>query len=170
MYRIHISVPIDFSATTVGTVGAPGLQLQNSQLFLFDAAGFGVYGRDDDTGTFRTTLPAANALGPQIAGDYFLVITGFNRDPISAGGLIFPSSPNATLFGPTGPGGALSVSGYNGLEAALASRGNYTINLTGAEFASVATIPEPGTVLLFCVSVFGVVVVRVGGFLKARRN
>src|SRR5256885_13260913 len=46
MYRIHISIPSAFSATTVGTVGAVGTQLQNSQLFLFNAAGFGVYGRD----------------------------------------------------------------------------------------------------------------------------
>src|SRR5882762_7344358 len=64
MYRIHISGPTSFSATTVGTGGT----LVDTQLFLFDAGGLGVYGRDDDLGTARTTLPAGNALGPQAAG------------------------------------------------------------------------------------------------------
>jgi hypothetical protein len=67
----------------VCTVGATGTQLQNSQLFLFNAAGLGAYGRDDDPGTFRTTLPAGSALGPQTAGDYFLVISGFDRAAIA---------------------------------------------------------------------------------------
>jgi len=161
MYRIHISTPSTFSATTVGTVGLPGTQLQNSQLFLFNAAGLGVYGRDDDPGTFRTTLPAGSLLGPQIPGDYFLAISGFARDPVSPGGLIFPSSPNTTLFGPTGPGGTQPISGWTGLEAAFASRGNYRIDLTGAEFVSVSTlVPEPGTLLLFAAGLFGILALR----------
>src|SRR5207302_10698006 len=69
LYRIHISTPSTFSATTLGTVGLPGTQLPNSQLFLFNAAGLGVYGRDDNPGTFRTTLPAGSP-GPQVEGDY----------------------------------------------------------------------------------------------------
>jgi hypothetical protein len=169
MYRIHISVPGDFSATTVGTVGTPGLQLQNSELFLFNAAGLGVYGRDDNAGTARTTLPAGNSLGPQTAGDYFLVITGFNRDPVSAAGLVFPDSPNATLFGPTGPGGSLAISGYTGLETALASRGNYSVNLTGAEFVSAAAIPEPGTVVLLGISFVLVMLRRRDLFHSAKK-
>ena len=161
MYRLHISMPSTFSATTVGTNGAIGLQLQNSQLFLFNAAGLGVYGRDDNPSTFRTTLPAGSLLGPQIPGDYFLAISGFARDPVSPGGLIFPSSPNTTLFGPTGPGGALPVNGWTGLEAATASRGNYRIDLTGAEFVSVSTlVPEPGTLLLFAAGLFGILALR----------
>ncbi len=165
MYRIHISTPSTFSATTVGTIGAIGLQLQNSQLFLFNAAGLGVYGRDDNPGTFRTTLPANSPLGPQVPGDYFLAISGFDRDPVSPGGLIFPSSPNATLFGPTGPGGTQPISGWTGLDAALASRGNYRIDLSGAQFASLAApVPEPGTLLLLAAGLFGILALRRCGF------
>ena len=161
MYRLHISAPSTFSATTVGTIGASGLQLQNSQLFLFNAARLGVYGRDDDPGTFRTTLPAGSPLGPQLPGDYFLAISGFARDPVSPGGLIFPSSPSTTLFGPTGPGGTQPISGWTGLEAALASRGNYRIDLTGAQFASLAApVPEPGTLLLLAAGLFAILALR----------
>lgn len=144
MYEIQISDPATFSATTVGTGGT----LSDTQLFLFDAGGFGVYGRDDNPGTPRTTLPSGEPLGPQVAGDYFLAITGFNRDPVSSGGLIFPDSPRSTLFGPTGPGGGATISGYTGLEG-TSGRGTYTINLTGAEFVSSSVaIPEPATALL----------------------
>lgn len=101
LYRIHIPVSGAFSATTVGTGGT----LIDTQLFLFDLAGLGIYGRDDNPGTARTTLPAGSPLGPQLAGDFFLAITGFNLDPVNAGGRIFPDTPRATLHGPTGPGG-----------------------------------------------------------------
>ena len=155
MYRLHIPVPGAFSATTVGTIGT----LVDTQLFLFDVGGFGVYGRDNDPGTARTTLPAGSLLGPQSAGDYFLAISGFNRDPVSPGGLIFPTSPGATLFGPSGPGGALAISGWTGLEG-FSGRGSYTINLTGAEFAAAAAVPEPGTLLLLGASLLGLIALR----------
>jgi hypothetical protein len=162
MYRIHLSVPSAFSATTVGTVGNPGLQLQNSQLFLFNEDGFGVYGRDDNPGTPRTTLPAGSPLGPLLPGDYFLAISGFDRDPMSAGGEIFPDTPNNIVHGPTGPGGTQPVSGWTGLAAALASRGNYRIDLTGAEFVGPAVTPvvEPATLILMGLGLFGLLFVR----------
>jgi len=84
MYRIHISNPAAFSATTVGTVGTLG----DTQLFLFDLAGMGVYANDDNVGT-RSTLPAGNINGPTTVGDYFIVITSWDTDPTSVGGADF---------------------------------------------------------------------------------
>ena len=67
-----------FSASTVGTPGTLG----DTQLFLFDAMGFGVLGNDDASGaTLRSTL--SGTLAP---GTYYLGISGFDVDPVSAGG------------------------------------------------------------------------------------
>ena len=94
MYRIHISTPLTFSATTVGTVGLAGTQLENTELFLFNAAGIGVYGRDDDPGTARTTLPAGSLLGPLVPGDFFLQTR-------SAAGRVWRKRPAAATTGST---------------------------------------------------------------------
>src|SRR5262245_62140467 len=58
LYRIHISSPSTFSATTVGAGGT----LIDSQLFLFDSAGMGIYANDDQIGGggTRSTLPAGH--------------------------------------------------------------------------------------------------------------
>ncbi len=145
MYRIHIPVPGAFSATTFGTGGT----LVDTQLFLFDAAGFGVYANDDVPGSPRSRLPAGHPLGPPGAADYFLAISGSGRNPVSAGGLIFPTSPKTGVLGPAGLGGGMPISGWTGFHP---RRGTYTINLTGAEFASAAVpapaVPAPATLLL----------------------
>jgi hypothetical protein len=137
MFGIHISSPAAFSATTVGGAGF------DTQLFLFNAAGIGIYANDDSVGT-RSTLPAGHANSPTTTGLYYLAISQYNRDPFSSGGLIFPNSPFTGVFGPTGPGGALPVNSWSGSGA----RGTYTITLTGASFSNVATTPEPSSLLL----------------------
>ena len=152
MYLIFISTPAGFSATTVGTPGTLG----DTQLFLFSAAGLGVYANDDSSGggTVRSLLPAGHALSPAAPGLYYLVITGFDRDPTSAGGEIFPDTPFSAVHGPTGPGGAAALTGYNSING---STGTYTINLTGAGFANgAANIPEPATILLLGSGLMGV--------------
>jgi hypothetical protein len=151
MYLIFISTPAAFSATTVGTAGT----LVDTQLFLFNAAGLGVYGNDDDPSgtTTRSTLPAGHALSPTTPGLYYLAISSFNRDPTSAGGLIFPSTPFTAVVGPTGPGGGSAVTGWTG----TGGTGTYTINLTGANFPDgTANIPEPTTMLLLGTGLAGV--------------
>jgi hypothetical protein len=148
MFLIFISNPATFSATTVG----PGGTLDDTQLFLFNAGGLGVYANDDSVGV-RSTLPAGNPNGPLVAGLYYLVISSYNNDPTSAGGLIFPSTPFTSVFGPTGPGGALPISGWSG----SGGTGTYTINLTGASF-----VPEPGSAALLGVSLLLL------GFLRRR--
>ncbi len=85
-------------------------------------------------------------------GIYYLVITGFNVDPTSVWGLIFPNTFNAVV-GPTGPGGGSPITGYSG----TSGTGSYTINLTGAQFVDGgAAIPEPATLLLLGTRLAGV--------------
>jgi Ca2+-binding RTX toxin-like protein len=132
MYRIGITGGGTFSATTVGTPGT----LSDTQLFLFDASGFGVEANDDcpGTGSVRSCLPAGG-LSPSAGGIYYLAISSFDRDPVSPGGLIFPSFPFDGVFGPTGPGGGQAISGWSG----SGGSGTYTIQLTGATFITMGS-------------------------------
>jgi hypothetical protein len=139
MYKFAIVDPAHFSATTVGQPGS----LVDTQLFLFDENGRGVYANDDANGlTKRSTLPAGSPFGPDHPGIYYLAISAFDRDPVSlpTNGLIFPSFPVTGVFGPTGPGGAFPVTDWQG---GATGTGSYFILITGA-----ALIPEPSSLLL----------------------
>ncbi|PSR19008.1 hypothetical protein C8255_04480 [filamentous cyanobacterium CCP3] len=139
LFQIFISGDQPFSATTVSSetllglpiddaLGIPTDLLQDPQLFLFDAAGNGVYGNDDLFGSAQATLPSGTVvLKP---GIYYLAISGFDYDPISAVGEIFPDSSFDGILLPTGPGGDLPLAGFAGEDA---SSGAYTIALTGAQ-------------------------------------
>jgi PEP-CTERM motif len=149
MYRIYIDGGRTFSATTVGGVGF------DSELFLFDGSGKGVYANDDVA--FRdfapSTLPAGNPLTPITAGHYYLAITQCCSAPISAAGQIFTVvGPNhRAVSGPTGAGGDLPVTGYSGLFSQIPTVGApYQIFLTGAHFtaAPVSAVSEPHTFAL----------------------
>jgi hypothetical protein len=58
-------------------------------LWLFDCAGLGVAANDDFTGLLSQLSFAA--LG---AGDYYIAVSRFSRQPLSAGGAIFPDVVN----------------------------------------------------------------------------
>lgn len=148
MYLIFIDGGGTFSATTVGQPGT----LFDSQLFLFDSTGRGVYANDDDgsaggIGEFRSTLPANHALTPRTPGLYYLVITNSGVYPTSAPAvLIFPNINTGPTFqtavvGPTGPGGGSPITGYSLTTAA--GIGTYTIALTGA-----SGIPAPASLVI----------------------
>ncbi|MBC7834767.1 MAG: hypothetical protein H7Y88_06660 [Phycisphaerales bacterium] len=134
LFCIHIDDPSIFSAT--------GVSLFDTQLFLFDMAGFGVVANDD--GTFIGSpgiLPLGSVTTP---GDYLIAISSFDYDPTSAGGLIFPSTPFTGVFGPTGPGGGGALTGFTGGGGGI---GAYAIELTGASPCG-AVIPLPSAGLM----------------------
>jgi hypothetical protein len=114
-----------FSATVVAPISADG----DSQLFLFDSTGRGIFANDDYlvlSGPSRITADLA-------AGQYFLAISSFDDDPINGPlftDLIFPTFPADELMqvGPFVPGGP-PISGWNDLGGDGFS---YTINLTNA--------------------------------------
>ncbi len=132
MYRICVTGGRSFSATTLDT----GTEL-DSQLFLFDSAGRGVYANDDtdNPSTLWSDLPPGTAEGsdtgssPDAPGVYFLAISGFDSDPVdSNGNLIFPSEPFNQVHGPNDPSAV--IAGWDG----GGGNGPYSIVLTGARF------------------------------------
>lgn len=152
LFKIFISGDQPFSATTLSpetlldlpidnTLGIPTGLLEDPQLFLFDAMGKGVFGNDDLFGSTQSTLPSmANPLSP---GIYFLAISGFGYNPVSAGGDIFANASFDGILPPTGPGGELPLVGFAGESL---SSGSYTIALTGAQTIPPAAPPvvSPG--------------------------
>jgi len=140
MYWIQLTGGGTFSAS------APSLSpsLRDPQLFLFDFSGFGIYANDDGLPALGAFLPAAHPLTPTSGGLYLLAISGYNTDPISVGGLIFPSSPFAPVYGPSGSGGGSPLSGWTG----GGDTGSYTVSFTGAQ--AVET-PEPSTTLFISI-------------------
>lgn len=149
LFQIFISGEQPFSATTLSAetllglpidsaLGIPTSLLEDPQLFLFDAAGNGVYGNDDLFGSAQATLPSRSE--PLTPGVYFLAIAGFDYDPISAAGEIFPDTSSDSILLPTGPGAGSPLVGFAG-EAAPS--GAYTIALTGAQ--TIAPPPPAAT-------------------------
>lgn len=146
MYQIYIANPAVFLATTTGGT------TDDTQLFLFDINGFGVAHNDDNpSGGLQSRLTGLFVPAP---GLYYLAVSKYNRDPYSAGGLIWANSPFSTERAPDGPGAADALSTWSGTTSA--SSASYSIFLEGAEFA----IPAPGAVALL----------GLGGLLVGRRR
>lgn len=133
MFRIYISDPGSFSATTVG--GASW----DTQLFLFDPDGRGVAHNDDSpSGGLQSRLTSALVT---VAGEYWLAVSGYNRDPSSAMGLIWANTPFNVERAPDGPGAPSALLSWSG--GSGDATGAYTITLTGASYA-----PTPGSLCL----------------------
>lgn len=143
LYQIFLTGRQIFSATTENGASF------DTQLFLFDANGFGVEANDDtDNSSYQSTLPEGN-LSPTTSGIYYLGISGNNYDPVSEGGLIFSDSLIA-VAGPTGPGGASPLSSFAS-DGFPTDSGEYTISLTGAQFVDATPVPfgfSPGMGIL----------------------
>ena len=129
LFRICLSGGQTFSATTVG------LSDVDTQLFLFDAAGFGIYAHDDGT-TKQSTLPAGHPLTPQTSGEYILGISAYDRDPHSVDGEIF--SDVAFVTPANGRGAGAPAVSWDGIPR---DSGTYTIALTGTCTDDESTAP-----------------------------
>ena len=128
VYRICLSDGDSFSASTVDG------STRDTQLFLFDSQGYGVYANDDAAGSRGSLLPAHHRFSPSTGGEYFMAISTYNRDPQSSQGEIFQDNfsqmnyPDAVLD-PNGFGAAEPISGWAG--RASGGPGTYRITLTG---------------------------------------
>ena len=138
LFRIYVSGG-PFGATTVTNTSS----FFDTQLFLFDEQGHGIFANDDDA-----SLPPQSTIfapGTLSAGWYYLGIAAFGYDPVSSGGLIFPPVDNflvlsTDLRSATGPGGASPLTGFTGVSS---EGGAYAIELTGVQ-----TVPEPSSAAL----------------------
>lgn len=145
MFAIWVSSPATFSATTDGLTG--GGTAYDTQLFLLTSSGMGLYANDDishsPTYNPRSVL-SAGSMPLLTAGLHYLAISGWDRDPISAGGQMF--NDDTVFVGTataTGPGGGQVITGWNGNGNQNGGTGRYSIALSGASF-----VPEPGALVL----------------------
>ena len=131
VYRICLSDGDSFSASTVGATTPTTL---DTQMFLFDSQGYGVYANDDATGSRGSLLPAHHRFSPSVGGEYFIAISSYNRDPQSGQGEIFQDNFSRMAY----PDGVLPANGFGAEDpiAGWAGRANghpglYRITLTG---------------------------------------
>jgi len=139
LYQIYLTGEGTFSATTIDGSNA------DTQLFLFDGDGLGVYGNGNNSecNCLQSTLPAGDPLTPTAPGIYYLGVNVFGVNPVSSSGEIFTAATSTgNLSEPTDAGGALPLVGWENVQAN--DLGDYTIALTGVSAASATFIEEIG--------------------------
>ncbi len=170
--RIDGTSPFAFSATTIGF----DTTIYDTQLFLFDSKGFGLYANDDTSDFAKgATLNPINPLAP---GLYYLAVAPYGAIPRSIP-VTTPVTPSTAAFdmfpntfddttgdvGFTGlktpKAGAGSLTTWS-LSGADVETGTYSISLTGTTYA--APVPEASTWVSF-----GVPTLFVLGVLVRRR-
>ena len=142
MFKVYITDPTGFSASTYGSD-------LDTQLQLFDAAGLGIYANDDISGEIGPSeLPVNDPWGPKTTGAYYLAVSQWAADPLSAGQLEIFDGMWDELMGPTGPGGANPITEWEIGGGQVEQY--YQINLTGVGQPSgdMPTLPVPGSALL----------------------
>ncbi len=118
----------------------------DSQVFLFDGLGFGLYHNDD------APFPNSAISTTVSAGEYFVGVSSFSNDPVSVDGTIFPTFYTGQMA-PTGPGGGSVLSGweYDGV-----SNGAYIVNISSVS-SYPQSVPEPSTLAIFTLAIAGLV-------------
>jgi hypothetical protein len=166
LYRLYISSPATFSASTINAVtDASGI---DTELSLFDAAGHGLATNDDASGfTIDSNLPAGNALYRSLApGYYYLGISASENEAInSASQLIFQGYPGGDTTAVRGAASGLNPTvlfNFNSNEYDTTSFGSYEIDLTGT--SAPAAVPEVSTTvslgLLLALGLSGILIAK----------
>jgi len=151
LYQIRIANPASFSAWTTLSSAF------DTQLFLFDAAGMGVYSNDDDGVGLSSLLPAGDPSNLLAAGLYYLAIAfgGFSALDGASQSIFMPGAFTDLLTADPGSG---ALSGWTpGFAAGTESAYSYDIFLTGATNAA---IPEPASLALMMLAGWGAYVAR----------
>ena len=136
LYRIFITNPATFSASTVG-----GSSLDTS-LFLFDLNGRALIANDDASGlVLQSTLPAGNAtLSALGAGIYYLGISLSGNEPVnSVNDYLFSQGLSTDVRTAASGLNPVTLTTFEGIPFA-SETGAYGIALTGA-----TAVPEPST-------------------------
>ena len=170
LFEILIDGSSPFSATTFGQPSS----LYDPQLFLFNAAGAGVYSNDDASEyTTAALIAPTTALTP---GLYYLGIATYGVVPRSGTGAaadifantVDDTSGNVSFTGLKGPKAGVTGPLTNWyLSSADVETGYYGIALTGASYAVPAAVPEASTAVSFGLPIlFGLGLLTV----RARRS
>jgi len=123
MFEFEICDPADFSATTRGGTAF------DTQLFLFDTAGFGVTFNDDSGGVFQSTITGQFVPAP---GRYILAVSQYNNDARTVtDALIWANQPYETERAADGPGALSPLHHWDGLGG---FGGAYLVQISGAAF------------------------------------
>ena len=148
MFAIDI---VDFEAFSAITIGSAS-GITDTELFLFDSTGRGVYANDDiDGGNTLSCLPSQvnnpcssslpSGVGPTSDGIYYLAITRSSNMPTSVSGEIFTIFNSTDVVGPDLTlGGNDPITGWDGgaFTSSDTDLVDYDILITG-------TTPEPAT-------------------------
>ena len=167
LFKLNIENFLNFSVRSLPVLHG----VSDTELFLFDSTGHGVFANDDMGGGDPTTfslacLPSAlnnpcssalpSGVGPMSNGVYYLAITRSSDMPLSDLGEIFTLISSTAVVGrDLTMGGADPLTGWDGggFTDANSDAVNYDIVLTG-------TTPEPATWSMMSIAGLGLVLLR----------
>lgn len=163
MFIINVVQPIQFCVQTISNLNTTNCCGEdysphsgsnfNTQVWLFKADGRGLLANDDSAGgspgLSRMGHTATDGTGAMVVtpGLYYIAISGGpQRDPVSAGGLIFNQSSVTEVSGPDGPGGTQPIVGWTG---AGITNVQYEMTLCGVDpMPSIPTLSQWGLITL----------------------